>query len=373
MQVGSTNKIGQIHTELRRAILEHKWKEGERLPTDSELAVRYECSAGTVNKAMALLVHEKLIERRPGMGTRVLGGLEAAEASTTQLNALAFIYPSDRHEGLSSMLHGFQSAASTAKRRMIMLPTGADFQKEVEFFKRLSEFDVRGAVASPVIAEPSDQLSICQVLQNSKLPIVLCGCSYPGFCAGAVLADNQHAGATATTHLIQQGCKRIGFLSSFSWSQFMRDRYYGYRNAMEEAGIKVESSWVDLNSLRAMSANFVDPLSEPTELATRFLERAPKLDAILCADDFLLSGMIMAASKKGLRIPQDLRLAGIDGFDLTQIGTMSTVDISRMELASYRIPYSTMGEQAFAILDAVVSGDKDAPDERMVRGGMLVR
>ncbi|PAW79911.1 MAG: hypothetical protein B9S32_00880 [Verrucomicrobia bacterium Tous-C9LFEB] len=369
MQVNATNKISLIYTELRQSILSQKWKEGEKLPTDSTLATHYQCSAGTVNKAMALLVHEKLIERRPGMGTKVLGGLTVREKSSTQLNALAFVYPSDHHEGIARMSSGFQIAGEKYQRRMVILPTGATFSKEVEFFEHFSELDIRGVVACPAIDTPENQLTICHAIQKSRLPVVLAGSSLPGFSESSVLVDNRHAGLTVTEALIQKGCQRIGFFSNFSWAQYMRDRYYGYRTAMENAAIEVQPDWVELNSQHAMHADFEKPLIEPAMLAQQFLERSPKVDAIVCADDMLLAGMILAAGKKGLLIPQDVQLAGIDDFDLSQIDPGAELgDIPNMKLTRYHIPYEEIGYRAFTNLQSLVSEEKNIPEETMIRG-----
>lgn len=366
----SKSKIELIHAVLHKEILEKKWGEGERLPTDLVLAERFDCSTGTVNKAMALLAHQRLIMRKHRMGTFVLPVGAENGSSSIQLNALAFIYPSDAHQGISAMLRGFQGAAGEARRRTVMLPTGTDFRKEVEFFSRLQEFEVRGAVTCPLIASPTEQLKVCEVLKSSKLPIVLVGVNLPGYCTAGVQVDNFHAGLTATRHLLGQGMKKVGFFAPIAWSQAMRDRHRGYQQAMEDAGIAGDSNWGKLTSRQDMHADFSEPLNEPTARARQFLEHC-EVEAVVCGDDMVMAGMVKAALEKGIGIPGALRLVGIDGFKLGEISGMGGVDLSRMALASYHVPYEEMGRMAFQILDKVVSGQPDVPEETLLRGEII--
>ena len=78
---------------------------------------------GTVSKALAVLVHEGFVERKARAGTTVTYGKEGSKPG--QLDAFAFIYPSEQHEGIWRTVKGFQDAARDAGRRVVMLTTGA--------------------------------------------------------------------------------------------------------------------------------------------------------------------------------------------------------------------------------------------------------
>ncbi|QGP91068.1 HTH-type transcriptional repressor YvoA [Neomoorella glycerini] len=61
----------QITSDLRRAIKEGEYKVGDLFPTDKQLMEKYGVSSITVRRAVAALVDEGLLERRPGKGTFV--------------------------------------------------------------------------------------------------------------------------------------------------------------------------------------------------------------------------------------------------------------------------------------------------------------
>lgn len=355
-------KVCSIHEELRRQILAREWKVGDRLPTEAELAERFDCSPGTINKAAALLVHEGFLERGPRTGMRVLR--DSAKPIGVQLDAVAYIYPSELHEGIYRMVRGMQEAAHKRGRRVITLTTGTDYQKESEFIGRLTEFDVKGAVVTPLISSLEVQLHFSQMMLNPKMPVVLAGNNLPGLGCSGVQADNFHAGYTMTRHLLDKGLRKIGFFSNHAWAQFMRDRYYGYRWALREAGVPENSAWVYLED--AMRIDFSTPLSEPTELARNYLVNAKGIEGVVCADDFLAYGMLQAAREKNLRVPTDLRVTGIDDW-------LNIPRADEMPLTTYHVPYEKIGESAFDLLEAQLAGERTKPVERLISGHLIER
>ncbi len=62
-----------IRSEIVRRIRQGEWAVGARLPTEKELAAHYQCSRGTVVKALSKLVDDGWIEKRRSTGTFVAG------------------------------------------------------------------------------------------------------------------------------------------------------------------------------------------------------------------------------------------------------------------------------------------------------------
>jgi len=356
-----TTKADAIQAELRREILNQEWKVGDKLPSDGVLAERFGCSIATASKAVSLLAHDGLVERRPRAGTRVVRNTPEPESTAPQLDSFAFIYPSEQHEGIWRTVRGFQDAANASGRRVIMLSTGSDYRKEAEYISRLSEFDVRGAVIYPVIPTQQDQVHFSQMLVTAKIPLVLAELNLPGLGCPAVVIDGFHAGYTMARHLLDKGARRVGFFSNYSWAPFMRDRYLGYRWAMEERGIAMEKESVLLEP--SMRPDFKDPFREVRELARTYLQKNEKLEAVVCANDFLARGLIDSAHERGLRVPGDLKVTGIDGYASYMAAPIS--------LTTYHIPYEEMGRKAFETLSAHVRNRDAEPVETQVRGHIV--
>ncbi len=365
MAIKSSKKVADIHGELRRLVLAGEWTVGELLPRETDLCERFDCSVGTMNKAMALLAHEGLVERKARVGTRVTGASGVADSRqgrSVDLDAFAFIYPSDQHEGIWRTVKGFQQAANESGRRVVMLSSGADYHKEAEFLQRLQEFDVKGAVIYPNVATPEMQVAFSQLIVSSKCPLVLASVNLPGLGRPTVVLDNFHAGYAITRHLIEQGARRIGYLSNRAGSMAMRDRQQGYRRAMEEAGLAVRPEWVRIDA--SMESNFVYPLDEPTRLASKYLAAVGDLDAVVGATDFLAYGIAEAAKTAGIVIPRDLKIAGIDGY-------YEPESSDALRVSTYRSPCERIGRLAFETLEKLVSGIPAPADELLVRGEVI--
>lgn len=356
-------KLDAIFAALKERILHGHWPVGSQIPTEMDLAVEFGVSRGTIGRAIAQLVHEGFVERRTRAGTRVVRNTSSRDAAAIDFDAVAFIHPSQQHEGVWRTASGFQQAAHGAKSRTLMLSTGMDFRKEAEIIGRLPEFDVKGAVLFPVILAPEDLSFYTQMILACKFPVVLVEVNIPGIGRPAVVADGLHAGYTMTRHLLGQGLKRVGFLANYAWAPIVREKYLGYRQAMEEAGLSGMEPLVHLDP--AMTPRFDDPLREPTELGRAYLQSHPDIEAVVCSHDFLAMGVIRAAQELGLRVPQDLKVTGIDDYTLAGAGVPA--------LTTYRVPYEKIGGMAFDALNRLVAGQPQDTTEMQVRGEIVVR
>jgi len=358
MSLRSTSRLKGIYADLRQKITGGIFKEGDRLPTTEELAKAFECSVGMASKAIAMLVNEGLVEQRRGLGTRVL------KSHSVRLDAVAFIYPSEQHEGTRRIGQGFQDAAHEVDRRVIMLSTGTDYRKEGEIIGRLGEFDVKGAVVYPVLPEPQDRVHFEQMLLMCSFPVVL-ATALPGFRCAAVDQDGFHAGWTMTRHLLARGLKRIGFLSTYAWMPTLRENYLGYRQAMEEAGILIQPDWVVLDP--DMQPDFEHPLARGEGLVSQFLHRAVEdcLEGVVCSDDFLALGCLAAARERGISVPDKFQVVGIGDYAISAQHDPA--------LTTYHIPFEEIGRQAFQTLNRLLQGETTVEREIQLRGRLVER
>lgn len=61
----------KMHNQMREWINEGKWKEGDKIPSERDLALEFDVSRMTARQAVNTLVDEGLLERRRGAGTFV--------------------------------------------------------------------------------------------------------------------------------------------------------------------------------------------------------------------------------------------------------------------------------------------------------------
>ncbi|MCK4750446.1 MAG: LacI family DNA-binding transcriptional regulator, partial [Bacteroidales bacterium] len=120
--------------------------------------------------------------------------------------------------------------------------------------------------------------------------------------AGSVVIDDRLGATLNVKHLIGQGYRRIMHVAGADHITIYRARKQGYLDAMAEAGIDVFPEWI---------------IEKPLELEGgeaafhEGMKLKGKPDAFFCAGDFAALGVMQAAKRSGMWVPDDL---GITGF-----------------------------------------------------------
>lgn len=158
-----------------------------------------------------------------------------------------------------------------------------------------------------------------------------------------ILMNNHEAAYQAVEHFNKKGHRRIGYLRSNTPIYNFQKRYQGYKESM---------------NLMNLEINPTDTLLlEPTLAgAQRDMERLLdkiKLDqlptAFLADNDIIAAGAINAMKNKGIRIPQDISIIGIDDMPFCQI--------TDPKLTTIRIFKNEIGREAVALLLKTMAQD----------------
>jgi DNA-binding LacI/PurR family transcriptional regulator len=220
-----------------------------------------------------------------------------------------------------------------------MLSSGDDLKEKTKILTHLHAMGIKGVVIYPVITSPEGITRYAQMINSCTMPLVFAELALPGMGCPAVVVDGFHAGYVMTRHLLDRGLKKVGFLSEYAWTPFVRDRYLGYRQALEERGIG--ETGVMLTS--HMTPNYIDPLSHPPPLVSQYLESCVGgVEGVVCSNDFLAHGMLRECVRRGIRVPHDFSVAGIDDYSFSRDTSPG--------LTTYRIPYEEIGRVAFDLL-----------------------
>ena len=123
----------------------------------------------------------------------------------------------------------------------------------------------------------------------------------PGISIGC---DNFSGGYAIAEHMLERGCRRIAFLGDASshYPEFF-ERYRGYVDALQRAGVEVDP---------ALQENAESTECSGYEAMDALITRGVGFDAVFAASDLIAIGALRALSLHGLRVPQDVALAGFD-------------------------------------------------------------
>ena len=139
----------------------------------------------------------------------------------------------------------------------------------------------------------------------------------------SVIFDDENAAKDVTKLLISKGHRRIGIISGPASSYHTKARLKGYKTALEEFGIKVESDIIVYGDWGRFSGY---------NLASILLDK--KVSAIFSFNDMMACGVYEQAAERGLKIGNDISLFGFDNRSISQgyIPALSTVQIPLNEI-----------------------------------------
>ena len=181
-------------------------------------------------------------------------------------------------------------------------------------------------------------------LRKDKFPFVLLGNPLASEEVHSVDNDNVHAAEIATTHLLDGGFQRVGFLGARSGVTVSDDRIAGYQRAIRGRQDEHLIWHADFGSDAARTA------------ASEILSAPERPDALVVLDDYMAMGVVLAARELGLRIPKDLGMVAFNDSNLCDLleGGLSSVSLN-------------IDEMVRAAGDALLAIVEGRPEEAPVR------
>jgi LacI family transcriptional regulator/LacI family repressor for deo operon, udp, cdd, tsx, nupC, and nupG len=158
---------------------------------------------------------------------------------------------------------------------------------------------VAGLIISPV-KEKSDALADAA---RGGLPVVVIDRRMSKPKVDVVLADNQHGAYMAIRRFIELGHRRIGIVNGPQHLTSGRERYAGFLQAMDEAGLPVDAELVKFGDYQ---------LEKGYSLTRALLEGAQLPLALFVANNLMTIGALNAIHEMGYRIPSEVAVIGFD-------------------------------------------------------------
>ncbi|MFF5567180.1 LacI family DNA-binding transcriptional regulator [Streptomyces sp. NPDC012623] len=176
-------------------------------------------------------------------------------------------------------------------------------------------------------------------LADAGTRVVLCGRPpLPGSEAivAALAFDNRGGGQRLTEHLLALGHRTIGYVAGPVERTTTRHRLEGHRAALRAAGLDDGGAGADGREPLTVHG----PYSRRSgyEATLELLRRAPGLTAVVAANDTVALGACAAVRDRGLRIPEDISVAGFDDLPFSVDATPA--------LTTVRLPLHEAGARA---------------------------
>jgi len=164
----------------------------------------------------------------------------------------------------------------------------------------------------------------------SRVPTILVNCFTANDAVPCVLPDEVGGGRAAVRILIDAGHTNIAYLTGTPGAWATRGRLRGFREELRQAGIDPRDQIVEAGNYQADSGY---------ELTLELLTKRHRPTAILCGNDRMALGSLMALREKGVDVPAEMSLVGYDDQDALVTRISPTI-------TNVRLPFYEMGRWA---------------------------
>ena len=209
----------------------------------------------------------------------------------------------------AEILKSIESELDRSKQTFILSNHYDSVEKQRDFIETLLQLGADGVIMSPAIGTPADDIRLAE---RNGMPAVLIARSVDGVCTPSFRGDDAFGTGLATDHLISLGHKRIAHIGGTDQTSTGRDRYAGYRTAMQRAGLDVRDDW-RISGPRSKLAGF-----EATEA---FLNLPDKPTAAVCWNDLVAIGLMNGLARFGFAAGRDYSVTGYDDLQEAAIAT----------------------------------------------------
>ncbi|ANH89939.1 MULTISPECIES: LacI family DNA-binding transcriptional regulator [Streptomyces] len=190
-------------------------------------------------------------------------------------------------------------------------------EKEVLVCQGFRAQIIDGLILSPIRMEREDLLS-----RTDPSPLVLLGEREYGAPFDHIAIDNVAAARAAVQHLIDTGRRRIAFLGARRESarEPAHLRLRGWREAHTAAGMKPPEALV-------VATDGYDRQDGAAGMAD-LLDRGERPDAVFAFNDMVALGVLRVLAERGLRVPQDIAVAGFDDIEEARYAAVALTTIA---------------------------------------------
>lgn len=185
---------------------------------------------------------------------------------------------------------------------------------EAEALQLAKQMDVSGILLGSIDVKER----VISELKATQIPVVTLN-AYGNYPCDSVQVHGHDGTNLAVRHLIMLGHKHIGFAGGTPHSMIEESRKKGYMLAMEAAGLPIEPE--DVIEIGFSQSSGYE--------AGRYFSKLSKLPtAICCANDQIALGLLAAMQERGISIPKQVSVTGMDNIPYAMVSNPSLTSVT---------------------------------------------
>lgn len=298
--------IDWVKNSIREGTLQY----GDRLMSEKELSEKFGLSRQTIRHATGELEKQHVLTRVQGSGTYIGAAFQPVRRERYMNIAVlstfyeSYIFPPILR-GIVSVLQkaGYTTQVAFTDNRM-------DVEKQ-NLKAILEKGDIDGFIVEPTqSALPNPNIPSYQEILSRHIPILLFNAFYPDLHVPCVRIDDRKIADHATELLIERGHRKIvGIFKSDDGQGPLR--YQGYVDAMVRHDVPFDRRnviWCDTVMQQDIH-----------QLADYLIFRLADCTAVVCYNDEVAMSLIDILLSRGIRVPEDISVVGIDDSNLASV------------------------------------------------------
>ena len=332
----------------------------EKEVTIYDIAQKLNISAATVSRGLKdhpginKNTKKKILAAAAEMGYR--SNSFASSLRTKRGNVIGVIVPRLNSNFMSDVIAGIEKVVNESGYNLFISQSLETMEKEVSNAKAMFNNRVDGLLVS--LAYNTDNIDHFEAFIKREIPVIFFDRVVEHEHCPSIFIDNYKAAYNITAHLIEQGCKRIMHISGNQLRNVYRDRFNGYKKALEDHQIAFDDDLLIVNDLSAQAG---------TEAAQQILQMAVRPDGVFVSNDLCAISCMQVLKSEGIKIPEDIAFAGFNNDPTSCViePNLTTIDYKGYE----------MGEVAAKVLIGHLDRNNDLQQTHslILRSELIVR
>ncbi len=265
---------------------------------------------------------------------------------TRKVRQIGVIVPKINSTAVAEATAGISDILNRENYMFLLANTDNDEKKELEYLSLFGANRAAGVILLATVITPEHE----EMLSHMRIPVVLVGQRHRQF--PCVYHNDYEAARELDELVLKKGRRHIGYIGVTQ-----RDVAVGYlrRKALVDA---CREYGIAEDEICFAEGDFSH--GSGYEQARLLLERAPALDAIVCATDTAAVGAIQTARQVGRRVPEDLSVVGI--------GDSWASRVVEPALTTAHYFYEESGREAARMMLSLLEGKEKVPVRQTMLG-----
>jgi LacI family transcriptional regulator len=277
-------------------------------------------------------------------------GRTAPSKKTRLSNTVGLIVPDILNPFFPLLIKGIENVARIQGYSIILCDSENDCDEESTHVQTLLEKGIDGLIFIPA----PGRNGLVEDLIEGNFPLVFLDRKVDHDRINFVTSANEEGAYTAVKYLLSLGHKEIVFIGGQDYLSTQRERFAGYRRALEEENILLDNALIILGQHR---------WDKSYGAVRELIGSGKRFSAIFATSDMMAFGAKQAVQDANMKIPGDVSIIGFDDIPFSSAISLTTVSQPAFE----------MGKNAMLLLIDLINRRVQAPHHIVLRTSMVIR